>query len=73
MGLRVHEPDEIAPTLRRATALAREHKVPVVVEVVLERVTDIAMGGAEIDAVTEFDEPATVPDHAPTAVRLLAR
>jgi len=37
------------------------------VEVILERVTNIAMG-TEIDNVTEFEELATSPEHAPTAV-----
>ena len=32
-----------------------EHRVPVVVEFILERVTNIAMG-MEIDAVNEFEE-----------------
>lgn len=67
VGLRVTEPDEIATTLRRASQLAREHKVPVVVEVVLERVTNIAMG-TEIDAVTEFEDLAQTPADAPTAL-----
>ncbi|MEU9822488.1 glyoxylate carboligase [Pseudonocardia alni] len=67
VGLRVTEPDEIATTLRRASQLAREHKVPVVVEVVLERVTNIAMG-TEIDAVTEFEDLAETPADAPTAL-----
>jgi tartronate-semialdehyde synthase len=40
--------------------------VPVVVEVICERVTNIAMG-TEIDAVQEFEELATTRDHAPTA------
>jgi len=72
VGLRVTDPDEIAPTLRRAQQLAAEHKVPVVVEVVLERVTNIAMG-VEIDAITEFEELATVAEHAPTSLVPLAR
>ncbi|GAA1095033.1 glyoxylate carboligase [Pseudonocardia alni] len=67
VGLRVTEPDEIATTLRRASQLASEHKVPVVVEVVLERVTNIAMG-TEIDAVTEFEDLAETPADAPTAL-----
>ncbi|WP_226365277.1 glyoxylate carboligase [Pseudonocardia sp. ICBG162] len=67
VGLRVTEPDEIATTLRRASQLASEHKVPVVVEVVLERVTNIAMG-TEIDAVTEFEDLAEAPADAPTAL-----
>ena len=72
VGLRVTDPDEIAPTLRRAQQLAAEHKVPVVVEVVLERVTNIAMG-VEIDAITEFEELATVAEHAPTSLVPLAQ
>lgn len=67
VGLRVTDPDELATTLRRASQLAREHKVPVVVEVVLERVTNIAMG-TEIDAVTEFEDLAQTPADAPTAL-----
>ncbi|MEJ8279972.1 glyoxylate carboligase [Pseudonocardia spirodelae] len=67
VGLRVTDPDELASTLRRATQLAGEHKVPVVVEVVLERVTNIAMG-TEIDAVTEFEDLAESPADAPTAL-----
>ncbi|MEJ2866304.1 glyoxylate carboligase [Actinomycetospora sp. OC33-EN08] len=70
VGLRVTDPEEIASTLRRATTLAGEHKVPVVVEVVLERVTNIAMSGGDIDAVTEFEDLATVEADAPTAVAL---
>jgi len=54
IGLRVADPKELAPTLQKARALAREHSVPVVVEVITERVTNIAMG-AEIDQVKEFE------------------
>ncbi|MFP5071711.1 glyoxylate carboligase [Pseudonocardia nantongensis] len=68
VALRVTDPELLASTLRRASELAREHKVPVVVEVVLERVTNIAMGAAEIDAVTEFEDLATSPEDAPTAL-----
>jgi tartronate-semialdehyde synthase len=73
VGLRVTDPEEIAATLRRAQQLAGEHKVPVVVEVVLERVTNIAMGAANIDAITEFEELATLPEHAPTSLVPLVR
>ena len=41
--------------LQEAMALAQQHRVPVVVEVILEKVTNIAMG-TEIDAVNEFEE-----------------
>ena len=39
----------------RAEALMAEHQVPVVLEFILERVTNIAMG-TEVDGVTEFEE-----------------
>jgi tartronate-semialdehyde synthase len=41
--------------LREAQQLARQHRVPVVVECILEKVTNIAMG-TEIDAINEFEE-----------------
>lgn len=59
-AIRVTEPSDIGPALSRAQQMAREHKVPVVVEVFLERVTNIAMG-TEIDSVTEYNELATLP------------
>ena len=37
-----------------------EHKVPVVVEFILERVTNISMG-TEIDNVVEFEEVLDLP------------
>jgi tartronate-semialdehyde synthase len=54
-ALRVTEPEQIEGALRQALQLARQHRVPVVVECILERVTNIAMG-TEIDNVTEFEE-----------------
>jgi tartronate-semialdehyde synthase len=53
-ALRVTDPQAIGPALRQARQMAREHSVPVVVEVILERVTNIAMG-TEIDNVMEFE------------------
>ena len=47
-----------------------DHRVPVVVEVILERVTNISMG-TEIDNVTEFEELARSAEDAPTAIALL--
>jgi len=44
--------------------------VPVVIEVMLERVTNIAMG-TEIDNITEFEPLAETPADAPTAVAAL--
>jgi tartronate-semialdehyde synthase len=37
-----------------------EHQVPVVIEFILERVTNVSMG-VEIDAITEFEEILDVP------------
>jgi tartronate-semialdehyde synthase len=53
--IRVIRPEDIQPALRRAQVWVREYRVPVVVEIILERVTNIAMG-TEINAVTEFEE-----------------
>ena len=69
-AIRVEQPDDILPALEKAKILMAEFHVPVVVEIILERVTDIAMG-TEIDAVAEFEEPASCREHAPTAVALL--
>jgi tartronate-semialdehyde synthase len=69
-ALRVFEPDDILPTLERAKKLMAEYRVPVVVEIILERVTNIAMG-TEIDNVVEFEDLAKRREDAPTAVSLL--
>ena len=58
-ALRVQDPDEILPALETAKKLMVEHRVPVLVEIVLERVTNISMG-TEIDNVVEFEELAAV-------------
>ena len=50
-------PTRSCPALEQAKKLLVEHRVPVVVEVILERVTNVSMG-LEIDAVTEFEELA---------------
>jgi tartronate-semialdehyde synthase len=54
-SLRVTDPEQIRPALAQAQAMAREFRVPVVVEVILEKVTNVAMG-TEIDRVAEFEE-----------------
>jgi tartronate-semialdehyde synthase len=69
-ALRVHEPGEMVPAFETAQKLVAEHRVPVVVEIVLERVTNISMG-TEIDNITEFEELAEHREHAPTSVALL--
>jgi tartronate-semialdehyde synthase len=66
-ALRVTAPGEIGPALDRARKLMAEHRVPVLVEIVLERVTNVSMG-TELDNVTEFEELAARRADAPTAV-----
>ena len=60
LAFRVFDPKEIAPTLQQARELANEKRVPVVVEVITERVTDIAMG-PDIDKINEFEEILDLP------------
>jgi tartronate-semialdehyde synthase len=69
-AIRVLEPDEILPALEQAKKMLVEHRVPVVVEIILERVTNVSMG-VEIDNVVEFEELAERGEHAPTAIALL--
>jgi tartronate-semialdehyde synthase len=69
-ALRVSEPDEILPAFELAKKLMAEFRVPVIVEIMLERVTNIAMG-TEIDNIMEFEDLAMHPDDAPTAMALL--
>jgi tartronate-semialdehyde synthase len=69
-AIRVQKQEEIAPAIKQAEALMAEFKVPVVIEIILERVTNIAMG-TEIDNVVEFEELASAKADVPTAVALL--
>ncbi|MFJ9679107.1 glyoxylate carboligase [Streptomyces sp. NPDC101194] len=71
-AIRVTEPDQLLPAFEEAKKLAAEFRVPVVVEAILERVTNIAMSGTDIASVNEFEDIATEPSHAPTAIRPLA-
>jgi len=66
-ALRVTMPDEIGPAFEVARKLMAEYRVPVVVEIILERVTNISMG-TELDNVTEFEDLAARREDAPTAV-----
>ncbi|RLJ67479.1 glyoxylate carboligase [Sulfurisoma sediminicola] len=59
-AIRVEHPADIAPAFERARALMAEHSVPVVVECILERVTNIAMG-TEINAVREWEPVLDLP------------
>ena len=69
-AIRVFEPDDLAGAFEQARHLMAEFSVPVVVEVILERVTNISMG-TELNNVTEFEELARAGEDAPTAIALL--
>ncbi len=66
-AIRVTDPDEILPALEQAKKLIVEHRVPVIVEIILERVTNVSMGQS-IESVTEFEELADSGLDAPTAL-----
>ncbi|WP_366935926.1 thiamine pyrophosphate-dependent enzyme, partial [Acidovorax sp.] len=69
-AIRVHRPEEFAPALAQAEAWMAEHRTPVVIEVILERVTNIAMG-TEIDNIVEFEELAMQAADVPSALAVL--
>jgi tartronate-semialdehyde synthase len=66
-AIRVFKPEDIAPAFAQAEALMKKHRVPVVVEIILERVTNISMG-SELDNVTEFEATTDNADDAPTEI-----
>jgi tartronate-semialdehyde synthase len=68
-AIRVRTPNEFKGAFAEARRLMAEHQVPVVIEFILERVTNVSMG-VEIDAITEFEE---VLDVATGAVDANAR
>ena len=69
-AIRVRKPEEFAGAFKEAKRLMKEFSVPVVLEFILERVTNISMG-TEIDKITEFEELAEKNEDAPTAVVLV--
>ncbi len=54
-AIRVKSPNEFSDAFARAQALMAEHQVPVVLEFILEKVTNISMG-TEVDSVNEFED-----------------
>ena len=66
----MERPEDLQPGFEEAKKLAANFRVPVLVEVILERVTNISMG-TDLDNTVEFEELATVDEHAPTAITLL--
>jgi len=69
-AIRVHKQEEIDPAIGQAEKWMAQYGVPVVIEIILERVTNISMG-TEIDNIVEFEELAKGKEDAPTAVALL--
>jgi len=59
-AIRVFEPAKIAQAIAWARKEAAETSVPVLVEIITERVTNIAMG-AEIDKIKEYEPVIDVP------------
>lgn len=55
LATRIFDPKQMADAFQAARRLSAEKRVPVVVEVITERVTNISMG-PEIDKITEFEE-----------------
>jgi tartronate-semialdehyde synthase len=69
-AIRVYKQEEIDPAIQQAEKWIKEYQVPVMIEIILERVTNIAMG-TEIDNVVEFEELAAGKADVPTAVAML--
>jgi tartronate-semialdehyde synthase len=65
-GRRVTEPDDIAGALAWATETAERERRPVLVEILIEREANAAMGAA-IDAIEEFDPADAGTDADPSA------
>ncbi|MCF3147625.1 glyoxylate carboligase [Streptomyces platensis] len=70
-AIRVTDPSRLGAAFEEAKKLAAEHRVPVVVEAILERITNISMSGSDIASVNEWEDVATEPGHAPTAIKPL--
>ena len=54
-AIRVKSPNEFKAAFARARDLMETHQVPVVIEFIVERVTNVAMG-TEVDDINEFEE-----------------
>jgi tartronate-semialdehyde synthase len=71
-AIRVTDPNELGAAFADAKKLAAEYQVPVVVEAILERITNISMSTThDISNVREWEELATEPGHAPTSIKPL--
>lgn len=54
-AVRIHKPDDFPEAFKKAEQLMEEYQVPVVVECMLEPVTNISMG-KELNCINEFEE-----------------
>ena len=70
-AIRVQQPDDMAAAFAQAQQWAQQYRVPVLVEVILERITNISMGSAGLDAVNEFEDLAVSGLDAPTAIAVM--
>jgi len=59
-AVRVTDPEQLTAGFTEARRLMNAYSVPVVVEIILERVTNIAMG-AEINSINEFEDIVDLP------------
>ncbi len=66
-AIRVEDPSLLGQAFEKAQAWLNEFQVPVVVEVILERITNVSMAAADIDKVNEFEEIAVTAADAPTS------
>ncbi|MNN84649.1 Glyoxylate carboligase [compost metagenome] len=66
-AIRVRDPNDLQAAFTHAKELMHQHRVPVVVEIILERVTNISMG-TEINAINEFEDLALSGTDAPTSI-----
>jgi tartronate-semialdehyde synthase len=72
-AIRVTDPKDAQAAFARARELTIQHSVPVVVEFIMERVTNIAMG-TEIDNIVEFEEVLNLPlDDTMTNLEVVSR
>jgi tartronate-semialdehyde synthase len=67
-AIRVFDPNRLGAAFEEAKKLAAEFRVPVIVEVILERVTNVSMSGGGIDQVNEWELIAEQASDAPSAV-----
>ena len=69
-AIRVTKAEDIQAAITQAQAWILKYQVPVMLEIILERVTNISMG-TEINNINEFEDLATEASHVPTAISIL--